>query len=286
MRDGNSKKSKLSWSKSLLRKWFNLKEKAQDFHADDVVGRGCSGEWRSSVTEMGSSTVKKSRTERQSKMNIERFGRGKIDCDASEVTETQEYRIFVATWNVGGKSPPSYLNLEDWLHASPPADIYVLGFQEIVPLNAGNVLGAEDIGPAMKWVALIRKSLNNLPGTTSSNNLQTPSPVPHPVVEINDDFEGSSSMHQRNSSFFHRRSFQSLSRSLRMEGDMLAPQPRLDRRYSVCERVMSGGRPSDFNPNFRWGGSSDEENIGGDSPSTAYFSPSSYELWSFIIHGG
>ncbi|KAG0460112.1 hypothetical protein HPP92_023240 [Vanilla planifolia] len=179
--------------------------------------------------------------ERQSKMNIERFGRGKIDCDASEVTETQEYR-----------------------------------FQEIVPLNAGNVLGAEDIGPAMKWVALIRKSLNNLPGTTSSNNLQTPSPVPHPVVEINDDFEGSSSMHQRNSSFFHRRSFQSLSRSLRMEGDMLAPQPRLDRRYSVCERVMSGGRPSDFNPNFRWGGSSDEENIGGDSPSTAYFSPSSY----------
>ncbi|KAG0460053.1 hypothetical protein HPP92_023181 [Vanilla planifolia] len=181
------------------------------------LGEGCSGEWRSSVTEMGSSTVKKSRTERQSKVNIERFGRGKIDCDASEVTETQEYRIFVATWNVGGKSPPSYLNLEDWLHASPPADIYVLGFQEIVPLNA----------------------------------------VPHPVVEINDDFEGSSSMHQRNSSFFHRRSFQSLSRSLRMEGDMLAPT------------AKAGS-------SLQWGGSSDEENIGGDSPSTAYFSPSSY----------
>jgi hypothetical protein len=38
-----------------------------------------------------------------------------------------EYRIFVATWNVAGKSPPSYLSLEDWLHISPPADIYVLG---------------------------------------------------------------------------------------------------------------------------------------------------------------
>ncbi|XLU21052.1 hypothetical protein S245_057118, partial [Arachis hypogaea] len=36
-------------------------------------------------------------------------------------------RIFVATWNVAGKSPPSYLNLEDCLHTSPPADIYVLG---------------------------------------------------------------------------------------------------------------------------------------------------------------
>lgn len=35
----------------------------------------------------------------------------------------------MATWNVAGKSPPSYLNLEDWLHTSPPADIYVLGYQ-------------------------------------------------------------------------------------------------------------------------------------------------------------
>ena len=39
-----------------------------------------------------------------------------------------DHRIFVATWNVAGKSPPGYLNLEDWLHASPPADIYVLGY--------------------------------------------------------------------------------------------------------------------------------------------------------------
>ncbi|KAI0524928.1 hypothetical protein KFK09_004318 [Dendrobium nobile] len=277
MRDGNSKKSKLSWSKSLLRKWFNLKGKSQDFHADDVVRRGGCGEWRNSFTERSSSTVRKSKTERLSRMNPDRFQRGKIDCDVSEVTETQEFRIFAATWNVGGKSPPSYLNLEDWLHASPPADIYVLGFQEIVPLNAGNVLGAEDNGPAKKWVALIRKTLNNLPGTSSSSSYQTPSPVPDPIVELDDDFEGSSSAHQRNSSFFHRRSFQSLSRSLRIDGDMLVPQPRLERRHSVCERVMFGSRPSDFDPNFRWGiGSSDDENVVGDSPSTAYFSPMSY----------
>lgn len=35
--------------------------------------------------------------------------------------------IFVATWNVAGRSPPSNLSLDDWLHSSPPADIYVLG---------------------------------------------------------------------------------------------------------------------------------------------------------------
>lgn len=35
--------------------------------------------------------------------------------------------VFVATWNVAGRSPPSNLSIDDWLHASPPADIYVLG---------------------------------------------------------------------------------------------------------------------------------------------------------------
>ena len=30
-----------------------------------------------------------------------------------------------------------------------------------MPLNAGNVLGAEDNGPATKWLSLIREALNN-----------------------------------------------------------------------------------------------------------------------------
>lgn len=34
-------------------------------------------------------------------------------------------------------------------------------FQEIVPLNAGNVLGAEDYVPATKWLSLIRQALND-----------------------------------------------------------------------------------------------------------------------------
>ena len=39
-------------------------------------------------------------------------------------------------------------------------DFFNLRFQEIVPLNAGNVLGAEDSGPAAKWLSLIRQALN------------------------------------------------------------------------------------------------------------------------------
>ncbi|KAJ6720039.1 TYPE IV INOSITOL POLYPHOSPHATE 5-PHOSPHATASE 9 [Salix viminalis] len=75
-------------------------------------------------------------------------------------SQPQSFRVFVATWNVGGKSPHSDLNLDDILQVHDESDIYVLGFQEIVPLNAGNVLVAEDNEPAAKWLALINQSLN------------------------------------------------------------------------------------------------------------------------------
>ncbi|XP_057483583.1 type I inositol polyphosphate 5-phosphatase 4-like isoform X2 [Actinidia eriantha] len=272
MRDGNSKKSKLSWPKSLVKKWFNIKTRAEDFQADDVAYTGGDEECRNKLSEREACTFKKSKIERSSRRNNDRVQRSKMDLEASQVTDVHNYRIFVATWNVAGKSPPSYLNLEDWLHTSPPADIYVLGFQEIVPLNAGNVLGTEDNGPARKWLALIRKTLNSLPGTSSG--FHTPSPIPDPIVEIDSDFEGST--RQNISSFFHRRSFQSLSRSMRMvDGEMPITQPQLDRRFSVCDRVMFGHRASDYDPNFRWG-SSDDENGPEDSPGFTHYSPVSY----------
>lgn len=150
--------------------------------------------------------------------------------------------------------------------------LFALRFQEIVPLNAGNVLGTEDNGPAKKWLALIRKTLNSLPDT--SEGFRTPSPIPNPIVELDSDFEGST--RQKASSFFHRRSFQSLSRSMRMmDSDMPFPTPQLDRRFSVCDRVMFGHRASDYDPNFR-SCSSDDEIGPADSPGTPYFSPISF----------
>ncbi|KAK3407266.1 hypothetical protein EUGRSUZ_K03343 [Eucalyptus grandis] len=247
--------AKLSWPKTLVKKWFNIKSKAVDFQADDIVYG-----------------------ERSNKRNSDRPRRGKIDLDASQVTDVHNYRIFVATWNVAGKSPPSCLNVDEWLHTSPPADIYVLGFQEIVPLNAGNVLGTEDNGPAKKWQALIRRTLNSLPGTSSV--CHTPSPIPDPIVELDVDFEGS--MRQKASSFFHRRSFQSLSHSMRMDHEMSLPQqPQLNRRFSVCDRVMFGHRQSDYDPNYRWC-SSDDETGPSDSPGYGYYSPTTYNRSNFI----
>ncbi|XP_042050446.1 type IV inositol polyphosphate 5-phosphatase 7-like [Salvia splendens] len=247
MTDENSKKSKLSWSKKLIRKWFNIKSKSEEFQADEAVYGGGDVEWRNSFSEREPSRVKKIKTEKSAR-NIERSfsrsrsRRGRAYLDHPQIINIQNYSLFVSTWNVGGKTPPGNLNLDDWLHSSPPADIYVLGFQEIVPLNAGNILGAEDNGPAKKWLALIKRTLNNAPGMSGGSGRCTPSPIPDPVAEWNADFEGSS--RHKASTFFPRRSFQTP--QLRMENDMSAPQPRLDRRYSVCDRAIFGHRPSDY----------------------------------------
>ncbi|XP_014627879.1 type IV inositol polyphosphate 5-phosphatase 9-like isoform X1 [Glycine soja] len=75
--------------------------------------------------------------------------------------DTDKYKIFVSTWNVGGIAPDEGLNMEDLLETSNNScDIYVLGFQEIVPLKASNVLGYENNKISTKWNSIIGKALN------------------------------------------------------------------------------------------------------------------------------
>lgn len=263
--DGSSKKSKLSWPKILVKKWFNLQSKDGNFHADEIIYGGVDEEWRNNFSEKESCTIKKSKTEKLNTRNRDCMGRNNFELDSTQIRDVQDYRIFVATWNVGGKSPPSYLNLNDWLHTSPPADVYVLGFQEIVPLNAGNVLGTEDNGPARKWQALIRKTLNNLPPGGGVF------PAPD---ELYDDLDGSN--RENDSSFFPRHSVQAVSHSMRMMGGGISTaQPKLDRRLSVCDRVIYGHRPSDcYDPNSRWDASSDDEDVPSDSFCSQYYNGS------------
>lgn len=257
MKDEHTKKSKLSWSRKLIRKWFNIKCKNEEYEADGAVHGGGDAEWSNSFSEREPSSIKKTRTENSTK-NMERSfsrsrsrsRRGRGYLDHPQIINIQNYSVFASTWNVAGKSPPSNMHLDDWLHSAPPADIYVLGFQEIVPLNASNILCAEDNGPAKKWLALIKRTLNNAPGACGGNVCYTPSPIPDPVAEWNADFEGST--RHKASTFFPRRSFQT-PQGWRMENDMSTPQPRLDRRFSVCDRVIFGHRTSDFEPSTRWG---------------------------------
>ncbi|XP_026661193.2 type I inositol polyphosphate 5-phosphatase 10-like isoform X3 [Phoenix dactylifera] len=93
-----------------------------------------------------------------------------------DTVNTQAFRVSVATWNVGGKPPHSGLNLNDFIPADDHSDMYVLGFQEIVPLNAGNVLVIEDNQPAEKWLALINQALNRPAEADADGYPHTPSP--------------------------------------------------------------------------------------------------------------
>ncbi|THG17015.1 hypothetical protein TEA_027232 [Camellia sinensis var. sinensis] len=76
--------------------------------------------------------------------------------------ETHNYKVFVRTWNVGGIAPSDALNMEDLLETcnSTSCDIYVFGFQEVVPLRASNILGSENNRITMTWNSLIREALN------------------------------------------------------------------------------------------------------------------------------
>ncbi|KAL6610405.1 hypothetical protein ACP70R_040374 [Stipagrostis hirtigluma subsp. patula] len=95
---------------------------------------------------------------------------------SSNAAKTEHVRIFVSTWNVGGKTPTAELKLDDFLPADDQSDIYVLGFQEIVPLNAGNVLVIEDNEPASRWLALINRALNRTVDTDADIFEHKPSP--------------------------------------------------------------------------------------------------------------
>ncbi|KAJ8537087.1 hypothetical protein K7X08_035488 [Anisodus acutangulus] len=82
---------------------------------------------------------------------------------ANSGTSSAEIQNFTS-WNVGGIATPADLNMEDLLDTrNNLADIYVLGFQEIVPLNAGNIIAQENKSIYMQWNSLIRTALNKPP---------------------------------------------------------------------------------------------------------------------------
>lgn len=252
MKAACEKKSKFSWPKTLVKKWFNIKSKAHEFHADEI-GEGYASkdneemfvERRRSCSDKDSYVFRKSRADRWLKKNPDKIKRGRMEPEMSQVTDVQDFRLFVATWNVGGKAPSNGLNLEEWLNNSPPADIYVLGFQEIVPLNAGNVLGAENNGPAAKWLSLIRKTLNKSQREGSTNSRSSLSPgcakstdMVDTIISLDSDFEGSRS--QKNDPFYHRRSFQVLGWGSKMDDDSANRQPKLQRNFSVSDQMLMG----------------------------------------------
>ncbi|XP_057471304.1 type I inositol polyphosphate 5-phosphatase 8-like [Actinidia eriantha] len=165
MRTERLKNSKSSWPKVVVRKWLNIKNGAEEFHSDYKIKAMVErrAERRKSCSDKDCNVVVPEELSEAWLMEAsDSVVRPRFQPEpTATITGNLNLRMFVGTWNVGGKSPHEGLNLRDWLRTTSPADIFVLGFQEIVPLNAGNVLGAEDNGPAAKWLSLIREALND-----------------------------------------------------------------------------------------------------------------------------
>ncbi|KAL0426351.1 UNVERIFIED_CONTAM: Type I inositol polyphosphate 5-phosphatase 8 [Sesamum latifolium] len=195
-----------SWPKVVVRKWLNIRNGgAMNFtrsrmiiqnKLDCCLNSASSHRRRKSCSNDGHRVIVPEELSEEWLMettNSER--RPGPDHRAPPVSSSLNLRMFVGTWNVGGKYPHDGLDLNDCLKTKEPADIYVLGFQEIVPLNAGNVLGPEDCGPAEKWLALIRKALND----DSNNNSVSKQSLwrndqQQPNIEQNGTFSGSISL--------------------------------------------------------------------------------------------
>ncbi|KAK5775856.1 type I inositol polyphosphate 5-phosphatase 5-like [Gossypium arboreum] len=204
--------------KSFIPKIFSYKRRARGGSSDEDFGcEGVSSELEKKITSNtkefmeAAPFMKKSFSEREESSGglIEGLNLSDFGCSmASAKTEIRDFRIFVATWNVGGKAPNLDMNLEDFLIMEDSADIYVCGFQEIVPLNAGNVLVIEDNEPAAKWLALINHALNK-----PDYDLTHPSPD---ASQSSKHFNTLLKDH-----FFYKPSLKVLSRNFRAESSLL-----------------------------------------------------------------
>ncbi|XP_058190189.1 type I inositol polyphosphate 5-phosphatase 2 isoform X1 [Rhododendron vialii] len=162
------------WPSIVMKKWLNIKPKMHDFSEDEVDTETESEDDACSLKDervhvgedhacriQGSQSACASQTSR-TPLKGDKLGhrRGKSETLRRQYINTKDVRLNIGTWNVAGRLPYDNLELDEWLCVNEPADIYILGFQEVVPLNAGNVLGAETRRPILKWESIIRRTLN------------------------------------------------------------------------------------------------------------------------------
>ncbi|KAK1406794.1 hypothetical protein QVD17_38402 [Tagetes erecta] len=146
---------------SVVHKWLNIATDSPDYSADsddsfyDPVGS-------EAVCYQVNESVKGDEFRIDQIGAFPRSRRRKSETFSAQLIESKELRVSAHTWNVGGELPPEDLDIREWLDTDCPADIYVFGFQEIIPLNAGNIFGSEDNRPIPIWENIIRETLNDI----------------------------------------------------------------------------------------------------------------------------
>ncbi|XP_056846255.1 type IV inositol polyphosphate 5-phosphatase 3-like isoform X1 [Raphanus sativus] len=219
-------KSQRLWAKVVMRKWLNISARDLEYGADtedeseneDVIEenqdsssdedgeesstrrRGSTQSWVSEISEDPITTAEAAAefTSNDAPLKLRRRNSETL---RAQYINNKEIRVCVGTWNVGGVSPPSDLDIDDWIDINHSADIYVLGLQEVVPLNAGNILGAEDNRPVAKWEEVIREALNRVRPKNATVKSYSDPPTPgifkpfdetHDVIEEEVEYESDS----------------------------------------------------------------------------------------------
>ncbi|KAJ7944632.1 putative Type I inositol polyphosphate 5-phosphatase [Quillaja saponaria] len=174
MKTKRGKRSEAFWPSIMMKKWLNIKPKGYDFSEDEVDTETENDSDAYSLQDARrhmrednarsmhgiQSKCPSQTSDTPAKDHKLRHRRGKSETLRAQYINTKDMRVKISTWNVAGRIPNEDLEIDDWLCTEEPADIYILGFQEVVPLNAGNVLGSEDNTPIHKWEAIIRRTLN------------------------------------------------------------------------------------------------------------------------------
>ncbi|KAL4383261.1 hypothetical protein GQ457_15G008610 [Hibiscus cannabinus] len=192
MKARRGKRSEAFWPSIVMKKWLNIKPKVYDFSEDEVDTEteseddACSvkdsrlqgGEDHTCRTLGNQSDCRSQISDAPGSGYRLRHRRGKSETLRAQYINTKDVRVTIGTWNVAGRLPSEDLEIDDWLCTEDPADIYIIGFQEVVPLNAGNVLGAEDNRPIPKWEAIIRRTLNKSLEPESKHKCYSAPPSP------------------------------------------------------------------------------------------------------------
>lgn len=177
MKTRRGKRSEAFWPSMVMKKWLNIQPKNNDFSEDEVDTENESEDDVCSIKDerMHFDKNRGRRTQRNMSSctnhasdglpgkGMVKHKRGKSETMRVHYIKTKDVRMTIGTWNVAGRLPNEDLEIDEWLCMHQPADIYILGFQEVVPLSAGNVLGAETRRPILKWETIIRKALNRSP---------------------------------------------------------------------------------------------------------------------------
>ncbi|EYU31031.1 hypothetical protein MIMGU_mgv1a0039881mg, partial [Erythranthe guttata] len=221
--------------KCIIPKIFGSKKNSRESSEEDILQSDENeneNEMDKSITSRGksfmeaSTSIRRGFSERHSSsLGIESLNLSSFDQSmASATTLVQDIRVFVATWNVGGNAPNHGLKLEDFLQVEGSADLYVLGFQEIVPLSAGNVLVIEDNEPASKWLALISHALNKPYHDyvcSSSNSSVNSRNSKDSSVNSRNSKDSKLNNNNNHNNIFHKPSLKALSKNLRMDSELL-----------------------------------------------------------------